>query len=76
MPKRNDQLLLLDILESISSIQDYIKDLDYKTFLADKKTKDAVVRNLEIIGEASKHISKRNKDRIDVPWKRVGGLRN
>jgi len=76
MSKRNDQLLFLDILDSINRIENYIKDLDYKTFLTDHKTKDAVVRNLEIIGEASKHISKRNKDKLDVPWKRVSGLRN
>ena len=59
MSKRNDQLLFLDILESINNIEEYVKDLDYKSFLADNKTKDAVVRNLKIIGEASKHISKK-----------------
>lgn len=76
MSKRNDRLLLLDIIESINSIEDYIKDLDYKSFLTDNKTKDAVVRNLEIIGEASKHVTKKNKAKLNVPWKRIGGLRN
>ncbi len=50
MPKRNDLLLLEDILESISKIETYTKDLDFEDFFYDDKTKDAVIRNFEIIG--------------------------
>ncbi|MBA4407244.1 hypothetical protein C0389_08225 [bacterium] len=76
MSKRNDKLLLLDILDSIHKILLYTKGLDFRTFAKDQKTIDAVVRNIEIIGEASKHVSKKLKDKSAVPWIRIVGLRN
>ena len=53
MSKRSTLLLLQDIQEAIQNILDYTKDLTFQNFLDDSKTKDAVVRNFEIIGEAS-----------------------
>lgn len=68
---------LSDILEAIRRIQDYILDMDYKTFLDDMKTRDAVVRNLEIIGEASKNIRDDIRNQYsDVPWKEMSGVRD
>ena len=49
MPKRNDVLLLEDILESISKIETYTNNLQFEEFYNDDKTKDAVIRNFEII---------------------------
>jgi len=49
---RDHRLFLDDILEAITKIRDYTAELDYATFTKDAKTQDAVVRNLEIIGEA------------------------
>lgn len=57
MSKRSDSDLVSDIKESIIRIEEYVKKIDYKEFLRDKKTQDAVVRNLEIIGEAAKNVS-------------------
>ena len=57
MPKRNDVLLLEDILESISKIETYTNDLQLEEFYNDDKTKDAVIRNFEIIGEAVNNLS-------------------
>ena len=57
MPKRNDVLLLEDILESISKIETYTNDLQFEEFYNDDKTKDAVIRNFEIIGEAVNNLS-------------------
>lgn len=54
MPKRTSRLLLEDILMAIGKIQRYVGGLDRAAFLADDKTVDAVARNLEIIGEASR----------------------
>ena len=49
MPKKRDiNLFLKDIIEAIESIKAYTKNLSYEEFLQDKKTRDAVVRNLEI----------------------------
>ena len=45
-----------DILQAIALIREYVKDTDYKAFKADKKTQDAVIRNLEVIGEAARTI--------------------
>jgi uncharacterized protein with HEPN domain len=51
--------------------------LDEGSFLLDEKTTDAVVRNLEIIGEAAKQLSAEFKNRHSaVPWERIAGLRN
>ena len=54
MSKRDVALLLDDILTSISKIERYIADYDHAQFVNDEKTIDAVVRNLEIIGEATR----------------------
>jgi hypothetical protein len=49
---RDHRLYLDDILEAIGNIREYVAGLDYDAFARDKKTRHAVVRNLEIIGEA------------------------
>ena len=57
MPKkRNVYLFFNDILEAISNILEYTQDFDDNQFNSDKKTRDAVLRNLEVIGEAAKNI--------------------
>ena len=50
---RDHFLYLDDILEAIGNIREYVKGMDYDAFARDKKTRDAVVRNLEIIVEAA-----------------------
>ncbi len=57
MSKRGDREYLCDIREAIKRVSDYIGKMDYEEFLKDIKTQDAVVRNLEIIGEAVKNLS-------------------
>jgi uncharacterized protein with HEPN domain len=77
MSKRPDAKFLIDAKESIVRIEDYIKELDYAAFLHDIKTQDAVLRNLEIIGEAVKNISSHFKNKHkDIEWKRLAGLRD
>ena len=50
---RGHRLYLDDILEAIGNIREYVKKIDYDAFARDKKTRDAVLRSLEIIGEAA-----------------------
>jgi uncharacterized protein with HEPN domain len=77
MSKREPGLLLDDIRTSISKIERYTAGLDEESFLADEKTIDAVVRNLEIIGEAAKQLQADFKARHRaVPWTQIAGLRN
>ncbi|WP_157493165.1 HepT-like ribonuclease domain-containing protein, partial [Desulfonatronovibrio magnus] len=52
MSKRSEKAYLLDIQEAIKRTLSYISGLDYSLFARDYKTQDAVIRNLEIIGEA------------------------
>ena len=77
MSERNWFLFVEDIIESIILIEEYIKDLSFESFKTDRKTQDAVIRNLEIIGEALKNIPleiRENNHEID--WKGFIGLRN
>jgi uncharacterized protein with HEPN domain len=75
--KRRDRDFLRDVQEAMERISLYMKGLIYPKFLEDKKTQDAVVRNFEIIGEASKNITSTFKsEHPDVPWKKLAGLRD
>lgn len=77
MADRQESALLRDILEAIGRIQTYIRGLSYPQFLMDLKTQDAVVRNLEIIGEAAKRISPASRRRASsVPWQDIGAMRD
>jgi len=77
MPKRSPRLLLEDILTAIDKIERYVRGLDEPGFLDDDKTVDAVVRNLEIIGEASRQLPEAYRDaHADIPWHNMAGLRN
>lgn len=58
---RDPRLYLDDILEAIGQIREYILSMDYESFLGDRKTQDAVVRNLEIIGEAAGRLTEKRK---------------
>ena len=77
MSKRQDFELLCDIKEAVQRISTYIGELSYDEFIKDKKTQDAVVRSLEIIGEAAKNLSvELKKKRRDIPWSGLAGLRD
>lgn len=70
MSLRDEKLYIDDILEAIYKIENYIQDIDFEDFSSDQKSIDAVIRNLEIIGEATKNISIDFKNRYpDVNWK-------
>ncbi len=58
MKKRSYKMFIEDVLESMNKIEHFIKGLAYEKFAEDEMAVDAVVRNLEIIGEATKNIPK------------------
>jgi uncharacterized protein with HEPN domain len=77
MSKRETRELLSDIREAIRRIELYTKGTDYQEFLKDIKVQDAVMRNLEIIGEAVKNIASDFKVRHkDIEWKNIAGMRD
>jgi len=72
-----DLLCLEDIQTSMKRIAEYIMGYDFTSFKKDSKTVDAVIRNFEIIGEASKRITKDVKEKNpDIPWHEMYYLRN
>lgn len=77
MSSRSDLELVLDMLEAIRRAALYINDLSYAEFMTDVKTQDAVIRALEVLGEACKGVSPVSKSRFsDIPWKKIAGLRD
>jgi len=75
--ERNYQIYLEDILLSMKRIIEYIGDRDFEEFKENNMVVDAVVRNFEIIGEATNNLPDEVKDRHpDMPWRKMYGLRN
>ena len=77
MSKRSDIDLLDDILICMEKIHTYINGLTYDQFENDFKTQDAIIRNIEVIGEAVKQLCDtiRAKHR-NIPWKEMAGTRD
>jgi len=77
MKNRNQSLYFEDILECIRNIEGFIGKLTLAQFIKNILVRDAVIRNLEVIGEACTHISDDvRKKSPEIPWKRMIGLRN
>ncbi|MBM4249086.1 MAG: DUF86 domain-containing protein [Euryarchaeota archaeon] len=76
---RNGRALsrLEDILDSIAAIKAYVKGVSLPSFRKNRMMVDAVLRNIEIIGEAARGIPQAvRKVHPEIPWKRIIGLRN
>ncbi len=74
---RDYRLQLDDILSAIAKIKRYVEGMDYDLFRGDGKTQDAVVRNLEVIGEAARALPEEVKASASgVDWRKLIGLRN
>lgn len=74
---RDWKFRLEDMVESIDLIEEYVKNMDRNSWSQDRKTIDAVIRNLEVIGEAAKHLPAELQERYpDIPWFHIQGMRN
>lgn len=77
MPERDLHLYLADILDSGSAIMEFVKGLSFEEFCNDRKTYSAVIREFEIIGEASGKIPDELKiGYSDVEWQDIKDFRN
>lgn len=77
MSERIDKDFLSDIKEAVRRTTSYTEKLTYEDFLEDIKTQDAVIRNIEIIGEATKNISEELRNKYPkIPWKGLAGMRD
>jgi uncharacterized protein with HEPN domain len=75
--RRNADLYLKDILEYMRRAEKYIEGLTMEAFLKDNKTCDAVIRCIEIIGEATKNIPDDLKNKYPaIPWRDIAGMRD
>ena len=74
---KDDQVYLQHILDAIRQIESYVGGHSRDEFLKTRLVQDAVVRELEIVGEASRHISEDCKEKNDyIPWDAIIGMRN
>lgn len=74
---RNYQFYLEDMLDSMERIMEYTDDLTFNEFRGNNLVSDAVIRNLEIVGEATKNVPERIRKKYPaIPWKEMYGLRN
>ncbi|MEW6374725.1 MAG: DUF86 domain-containing protein [Thermodesulfobacteriota bacterium] len=75
--KRNHKLFVKDILDCLEKINEFIGSMDFEKFMEDDKTKSAVVRKLEIIGEAAKNIPRQIRQKYrELPWTDMAGMRD
>ena len=77
MSKRDPRLFLADMMDSITKIEKWTAGMASEKFLENGLLQDAVVRNLEILGEAAKNIPEEVRSRYpDIPWRRIAGFRD
>lgn len=75
--KRDYKLFVKDILDAIDKIEEFIGNMEYGEFIQDDKTSTAVVKKIEIIGEAIKNIPRDVRVKYNaIPWKDIVGMRN
>ncbi|MEO0249410.1 MAG: DUF86 domain-containing protein [candidate division WOR-3 bacterium] len=75
--KKDDTVYLKHILDAINQIVDYVRPIAYEGFVRNRMLQDAVVRQLEIIGEASRNVSADfQAQHSEIPWTQMIGMRN
>lgn len=75
--KRDELVYLKHILDAISEIEKYIQGVNHEKFLADSMIQNAIIRQIEIIGEATRRLSAEFRQKYkDVPWKEITGMRD
>ena len=72
-----DDTYLVDILESAKIALDYVFDKSWDEFYEDTQCQDAVVRRIEIIGEAARRVSEETRNKyLQIPWREMTSMRN
>jgi uncharacterized protein with HEPN domain len=75
--KRSCSLLVYDIYQSIEKIEEFTRGISFDQLMGDERTKDAILRNLQVIGEASKNLPESLiADHPEVDWSGLAGVRD
>jgi uncharacterized protein with HEPN domain len=75
--KRDDNVYLLHILDAIGLIEEYTRGMSENEFLSNSMAHDAVIRQIEIVGEAARNISDEFQEKHPkLPWNKMTGIRN
>jgi len=75
--KRDMRLYVEDILESIAKIEEYTKGMTEDDFYENTQVQDAVLRRLEVMGEAVKHVPQKMRGKYpEIPWRKIAGMRD
>lgn len=74
---KEDKIFLKHILDSINQIEEYLNEVYFEDFIKSKLIQDGVIRQLEIIGEATKHLSLELREKYsNIPWEDIAGMRD
>ena len=74
---KEDKIFLKHILDSINQIEEYLNGVVFEDFIKRKLIQDGVIRQLEIIGEATKHLSPELREKSsNIPWEDIAGMRD
>ena len=74
---RNYRLYIEDIFEAMTAVRTFVEGMSFDAFVADDKTASAVVRKLEIIGEATKNVPEPIRQKYpQIPWRDMAGMRD
>src|SRR5271157_2420722 len=77
MSERTDEAYFKDMVEAAQRAVTFSSGMEYNDFSKDLRTQDAVIRNIEVIGEAAKNISEEYRKKIPgIPWKQITGMRD
>lgn len=75
--KRNINLFIQDILDNIRDIESFSKGLTKQKFKNDKLKQNAIIRSLEVIGEAARNIPNSFREKYqEIPWRKIAGFRD
>ena len=77
MKKRDYRNYFQDIVDSIDDIKSFVGSMTFEDFAADRKTINAVIRSIEVIGEATKRIPEPIKNKYPaIPWRKMAAMRD